>query len=126
METRITRFDNNFEYVPSDDNTINIVLFCDIDEPKKYDFVIFWLSYANQYMIKNTKYHINFDYETNLNMATNKYNLHSTPSIRLIQKNHYIEYTDINLNDYNYEYLMDVINKAINELIFTCEKSILL
>ena len=69
--------DYNHEYIPSNDNTINIVLFCDIDNQPQYDLVIFWLSYINTHYkhFNSQNYKINFDYETNLNMDVNKYKL---------------------------------------------------
>ena len=122
MNTVATRYEDNDGYIPSDKNTINVILFCDIREPKEYDFVIFWLSRVNQSSIKNnTKYNINFDYETNINMTQNKYNLLSTPTIRFIHQDYCIEYNKINSNDFTFDKLILDIKNAINELILTYE-----
>ena len=108
-------------YVPSDEKTINVVLFCDINDQSKYDFVIFWLSYMNSYFIKdNDQYHINFDYETNLNMKKNIYDLTTTPTIRIIQKDVYIDFTEINVKEYTYDKIMIIIEKYIDEIIKKC------
>ena len=112
---------DSLAFVPSDEKTINVVLFCDIDEPSKYDFVIFWLSHMNYYFKQNSQYHITFDYETNLNMNTNIYNLSTAPTIKIIHKDFYIDLTEINVNDYTYDLIMNIINENIDMIIKKCD-----
>jgi hypothetical protein len=105
---------DSLNMIPSDENTMNVVLLCDIDDQLKFDFVIFWLSYMNHYFTKHyLEYQINFDYETNINI----YNLSSTPTIRILHKKFYIDFVEININDYTYEYLKNIIEENIKLLI---------
>jgi hypothetical protein len=113
-----TLSNDSLNFVPSDEKTINVVLFCDVNEPSEFDFVIFWISHMNYYFTKqNPEYHINFDYETNLNMNTNIYNLSKTPTIRTINQYFYIDFTEIDVKNYTYDAIMNIIEKNIDTII---------
>ena len=109
----------NHEYIPINNDTINVVLFCDIDNPTNYDLVIFWLSYINNHYkhFNSQNYKINFDYETNLNMDVNKYKLRKNPTIRIIYQKYCIEYANADISEDNWTNLINVIEQAINLLI---------